>query len=45
MQLENIVLLPHLGSADAETRRAMAERAFANVRAWASGDPLPDRIA
>ena len=44
LELENVILLPHLGSADAETRRAMAERAFANVRAWATGEPLPDRI-
>lgn len=43
--LENVVLLPHLGSADAQTRRAMAERAFANVRAWVTGAPLPDRVA
>jgi lactate dehydrogenase-like 2-hydroxyacid dehydrogenase len=45
LDLENVVLLPHLGSADRKTRNAMAERAFANVRAWASGEPLPDRVS
>jgi lactate dehydrogenase-like 2-hydroxyacid dehydrogenase len=43
--LENVVLLPHLGSATRETRNAMGERALANVVAWAEGRPLPDRVA
>jgi lactate dehydrogenase-like 2-hydroxyacid dehydrogenase len=43
--LENVVLLPHLGSATRETRTAMGERALANVVAWADGEPLPDRVA
>jgi lactate dehydrogenase-like 2-hydroxyacid dehydrogenase len=43
--LENVVLLPHLGSANAETRIAMGMKALANVEAFASGNPLPDRIA
>ena len=43
--LENVVLLPHLGSATRETRIAMGERALANVIAWAEGRPLPDRVA
>lgn len=43
--LENVVLLPHLGSATREARIAMGERAMANVIAWAEGRPLPDRIA
>ena len=43
--LENVVLLPHLGSATRETRIAMGERALANIIAWAEGRPLPDRIA
>jgi lactate dehydrogenase-like 2-hydroxyacid dehydrogenase len=45
LDLENVVLLPHLGSATRETRIAMGERALANVVAWAEGRPLPDRIA
>ena len=43
--LENVVLLPHLGSANAETRIAMGMKALANVEAFARGAPLPDRIA
>jgi lactate dehydrogenase-like 2-hydroxyacid dehydrogenase len=42
--LENVVLLPHLGSATAETRTAMGMKALANIEAFAKGEPLPDRI-
>jgi lactate dehydrogenase-like 2-hydroxyacid dehydrogenase len=45
LALENVVLLPHLGSANAETREAMGMRALANVAAFAAGEPLPDRLA
>ena len=45
LALENVVLLPHLGSANAETREAMGMRALANVEAFAAGADLPDRIA
>jgi lactate dehydrogenase-like 2-hydroxyacid dehydrogenase len=45
LALENVVLLPHLGSANAETRIAMGMKALANVEAFARGEPLPDRIA
>ena len=45
LELENVVLLPHLGSATRETRIAMGEKAMANVVAWAEGRPLPDRVA
>jgi lactate dehydrogenase-like 2-hydroxyacid dehydrogenase len=45
LDLENVVLLPHLGSATRETRIAMGERALANVVAWAEGRPLPDKVA
>lgn len=43
--IENVVLLPHLGSANAETRIAMGMKALANVEAFAKGEPLPDRVA
>lgn len=43
--LENVVLLPHLGSATAETRVAMGMKALANVEAFAKGEALPDRVA
>lgn len=42
--LENVVLLPHLGSANAETREAMGMRALANIEAFAAGQPLPDPV-
>ncbi len=45
LDLENVVLLPHLGSANAETREAMGMRALANIEAFAEGEPLPDPVA
>ncbi|WAC48860.1 2-hydroxyacid dehydrogenase [Asticcacaulis sp. SL142] len=41
IDLQNVVLLPHIGSATTNTRKAMAQLVAANVRAWLSGhDPL-----
>ncbi len=45
LDLENVVLLPHLGSANAATREAMGMRALANVAAFAADEDLPDRVA
>lgn len=42
--LENCVLLPHLGSATVETRRAMAQMALDNIIAYAEGRPMPQRV-
>jgi lactate dehydrogenase-like 2-hydroxyacid dehydrogenase len=42
--LENVVLLPHLGSATMETRVAMGMRALENLRAWARGERPPDLV-
>jgi lactate dehydrogenase-like 2-hydroxyacid dehydrogenase len=42
--LENVVLLPHLGSATTETRVAMGERALANLAAYFDGEPPGDRV-
>ena len=42
---EDVVLLPHLGSATVETREAMGFRALANLEAAFAGQPLPDRVA
>ena len=42
--MENVVLLPHLGSATIETRTAMGERAIANIDAFARGEAPPDRV-
>jgi len=43
-QLDNVVLLPHLGSATRETRAAMALRALGNVDAVAAGATPPDLV-
>jgi lactate dehydrogenase-like 2-hydroxyacid dehydrogenase len=45
LALENVVLLPHLGSATQETRRAMGERALANLVAFFDGRAPADRVA
>jgi glyoxylate reductase len=42
--LENVVLLPHLGSATEETRTAMGMRAVENLRAFFRGERPPDRV-
>jgi lactate dehydrogenase-like 2-hydroxyacid dehydrogenase len=42
--MENVVLLPHLGSATQETRIAMGMRALENLRLFFSGAPLRDRV-
>jgi glyoxylate reductase len=42
--LENVVLLPHLGSATVETRVAMGEKVMANILAFAEGRALPDLV-
>ena len=38
--LPNVVLTPHMASATRETRQAMADLAFANMKAGVSGEPL-----
>lgn len=45
LERQNVVLLPHLGSATTETRVAMGMRAVANLEAFFRGDPPPDRVA
>jgi lactate dehydrogenase-like 2-hydroxyacid dehydrogenase len=42
---EDVVLLPHLGSATVETRVAMGLRALENAKAFFAGDEPPDRVA
>ncbi|MGH8474005.1 MAG: 2-hydroxyacid dehydrogenase, partial [Gammaproteobacteria bacterium] len=43
--MENVVLLPHLGSATRETRVAMGMRVLENVEAFFAGRPPRDRVA
>jgi lactate dehydrogenase-like 2-hydroxyacid dehydrogenase len=45
LELESVVLLPHLGSATTETRVAMGMRALENLRLFFAGSPLRDRVA
>ncbi|MDT1062936.1 D-glycerate dehydrogenase [Paracoccus sp. CPCC 101403] len=42
--MENVTLLPHLGTAAEEVRTAMAMRAMNNLVAFSEGRPLPDRV-
>jgi lactate dehydrogenase-like 2-hydroxyacid dehydrogenase len=45
LELDNVVLLPHLGSATTETRVAMGERALDNLSLFFAGKPPRDRVA
>jgi glyoxylate reductase len=42
--MQNVVLLPHMGSGTIETRTAMGERALANIDAFVNGSEPPDRV-
>lgn len=44
LRLDNVVLLPHLGSATTDTRIAMGERALANLVAFFHDGTPPDRV-
>lgn len=44
LELPNLVLLPHLGSATLESRTAMGEKVLANIIAFAEGRELPNRV-
>lgn len=44
-RMENVVLLPHLGSATEETRVEMGMRAVENLTAFFEGRPVPDKAA
>jgi lactate dehydrogenase-like 2-hydroxyacid dehydrogenase len=42
--MENVVLLPHLGTAALEVREAMGQMALDNIIAWDEGRPLPQAV-
>ncbi|MCW3838062.1 2-hydroxyacid dehydrogenase [Sphingomonas canadensis] len=42
--LDNVVLLPHLGSATFEGREAMGAKVIANIRSWVDGHRPPDQV-
>src|SRR3546814_9058343 len=44
LALDNVVLLPHLGSATIEGREASGEKVIANIRAWCDGHRPPDPV-
>lgn len=44
LTMDNVVLLPHLGSATTETRVAMGMRALSNIKAFFDGEVIPDRV-
>jgi lactate dehydrogenase-like 2-hydroxyacid dehydrogenase len=44
LTLDNVSLLPHLGSATLGTRTAMGGKVLANLAAYFAGEPLPDRV-
>lgn len=43
-ELENVVLIPHLGSATIETRTNMGMRALSNLDAFVQGVAIPDPV-
>ena len=45
LDLPNVTLLPHIGSATLETRTAMGMLAADNLIAFFAGRPLPSRVA
>lgn len=44
LELDNVSLLPHLGSATEETRVAMGNRVLANIAAFFAGNEPEDRV-
>lgn len=44
LSLDNVSLLPHLGSATLNTRIAMGEKVLDNLAAFFAGRPLPDQV-
>ncbi|MEM8919042.1 MAG: D-glycerate dehydrogenase [Pseudomonadota bacterium] len=44
LDMKNVVLLPHMGSATFEGREASGNRVIANIRVWADGHRPPDQV-
>jgi glyoxylate reductase len=44
LKLDNVVLLPHMGSATIEGRIAMGEKVIINIKTFADGHTPPDRV-
>ncbi len=44
LELDNVVLLPHMGSATLEGRIDMGEKVIINIKTFADGHKPPDRV-
>jgi glyoxylate reductase len=44
LDMPNVVLIPHLGSATFEGRQDMGEKVIANIRTWSDGHRPPDQV-
>jgi glyoxylate reductase len=44
LKMDNVVLLPHMGSATIEGRIAMGEKVIINIKTFADGHTPPDRV-
>ena len=44
LDLENVFMLPHVGSATHETRTAMGDTCLANLAAFFAGRPCPQAL-
>ncbi|HCU35127.1 MAG TPA: D-glycerate dehydrogenase [Armatimonadetes bacterium] len=44
LELDNVVIVPHIGSASRQTRNKMARMAAANLIAGITGEPLPNCV-
>ena len=44
LELDNVVLIPHMGSATVESRTAMGEKVLINIRAFMDKHRPPDRV-
>ena len=44
LALENVVLLPHMGSATIEGRIDMGEKVLINIKTFVDGHKPPDRV-
>ncbi len=44
LELDNVIIAPHLGSATVETRQKMAEVSVANLLAGLRGEPLVQQV-
>lgn len=44
LDLDNVTLLPHMGSATFEGRQAMGNKVITNIRVWSDGHRPPDQV-